>query len=416
MNAQRVLQTLVDILNFVSRKRFLIAVLVSGATCIVAYVMFGGELRFSDEIEYDTISETILSCGVFGYSCEMPTAYRPPGYVFFLSALKLIHNNLIFVQAAQIILWTASALLASEIANRLADKEAAAVAFILALGYPTFVFTATTLYPQTLLAFLLLTTLCLLFCRKREAFTFWRLVALGVAMAWLVLTNPLALIYLPFFLAVAYFYQAVPLRQCVAILMAVIIPLAIWIYRNDNAIGARFAISTSTGINLLLGNSEHTEPNKGVNIDLSSYLDASSNMTEAERDTYLRDQAFNWIASNPGRAAKLYTHKFLNYFNYTNQFATTDQQSTLRDMVLFITYYGLLGLLVLRLVFAGRRQLIREEWIFWAIYIGAGLAYSIFFNRIRFRMPFDYLLVIVVSLWLNQVLKQLSSWPPHKSP
>ena len=39
-----------------------------------------------------------------------------------------------------------------------------------------------------------------------------------------------------------------------------------------------------------------------------------------------------------------------------------------------------------------------------ALYLGGGMAYAVYFTRIRFRLPFDWLLIIVDALFLARAL------------
>jgi hypothetical protein len=38
------------------------------------------------------------------------------------------------------------------------------------------------------------------------------------------------------------------------------------------------------------------------------------------------------------------------------------------------------------------------------LYIGGGLAYAVYFTRIRFRLPFDWLLIAMDAIFVSQLL------------
>jgi hypothetical protein len=58
----------------------------------------------------------------------------------------------------------------------------------------------------------------------------------------------------------------------------------------------------------------------------------------------------------------------------------------------------------------------RVEWLLYAIYFGNGVLTAVFFTRLRFRMPFDLLLVAIDSAFLARLLagarRDAASTPP----
>jgi hypothetical protein len=82
-------------------------------------------------------------------------------------------------------------------------------------------------------------------------------------------------------------------------------------------------VSTNSGENLLVGNSENTKPLDGRNVDISSYESVARAMDEVERDRYYRDQAIQYILGHPLESSKMYLLKVVNYFNYRNNLVTT---------------------------------------------------------------------------------------------
>jgi hypothetical protein len=75
--------------------------------------------------------------------------------------------------------------------------------------------------------------------------------------------------------------------------------------------------------------------------------------------------------------------------------------------------YGVLfGLLVVRLALVRRIPLSALEVLLLALYLGAGLAYAVYFTRIRFRLPFDWLLIALDALFLARVLGRVAGLGP----
>lgn len=61
-------------------------------------------------------------------------------------------------------------------------------------------------------------------------------------------------------------------------------------------------LSTNTGINFLIGNSEHATANGGPNTDISQYATSAQGMDEVQQDALYRAQAFAWIRTHKARA------------------------------------------------------------------------------------------------------------------
>jgi 4-amino-4-deoxy-L-arabinose transferase-like glycosyltransferase len=236
----------------------------------------------------------------------------------------------------------------------------------------------------------------------------------GVALGLLALTIPAFLLVFPIFVAYLVLVHRDSAKRAVGatvLLLAttslVILP---WTIRNYVQFGELVPVSTNSGINFLKGNSENATPDSGVNVDISSYLAASEGMTEPERDAYLRSRAVDWIAHNPSSALKLYVMKLVNHFNFRNQLASRGESSSLRAIVMMVTYYPLLAVAALRLGLFRRYPLDRAELLLLGLYLGNAFVSSIFFTRIRFRLPFDMLLIGAVATFIASVVYSRKGW------
>ena len=71
---------------------------------------------------------------------------------------------------------------------------------------------------------------------------------------------------------------------------------------------------------------------------------------------------------------------------------------------MLFTYGPLLALLVVRLMLIRRLPLTDLEVLFLSLYLAAGMAYAIFFTRIRYRLPFDWLLIALDAIFVARVI------------
>lgn len=146
--------------------------------------------------------------------------------------------------------------------------------------YPVEFYTATTLYPQTFGAFLLVTIMLLLF--GKDVFSAKRTMIAGLVAGILVLAIPSFLLALPLVLVCMLIINkdgiGVLSKHCLILLGCTVLVVAPWTLRNAHVFNAFIPLSTNSGINLLLGNSENTEPNMGMNVDVSRYVEDAKGM------------------------------------------------------------------------------------------------------------------------------------------
>ena len=162
--------------------------------------------------------------------------------------------------------------------------------------YPLHVFTASTFYPETLVTALLLGgVLCAAVADETKTAgvrgrTGW-FGASGVLLSLLILTSPTyavaALVVLLWF---AWRHRRAGLAPVCAFLILLSLPVAVWTVRTAVAMRAFVPVTTGTGTNLLLGNSEHTTADAGVFVDISRDADIADkrHLGEVARDRYYR--------------------------------------------------------------------------------------------------------------------------------
>jgi 4-amino-4-deoxy-L-arabinose transferase-like glycosyltransferase len=266
-----------------------------------------------------------------------------------------------------------------------------------------FFYTAGTIYPQTLALFLFLLVIAMFTRREIQDRHY---LAGGLLLGFLILTVPTFAFTL--FVFLGWFLVQPRLRRPLGICLAAggaLLIVGLWTVRNTIAFSTFFFVSSNSGENLLLGNSENTRPNAGTNVDISAYYEQTLGMDEIERDAFYRAQAVEYIGEHPARAARLYGLKVLNYFNFRNELITRSEGSALRDLLVLFTYGPLLLVVITRLALIPRFQATRFEILLVVLYGLSALVGAVFFTRIRFRLPFDSLLVMLAAVFLAQLLK-----------
>ena len=388
-------------------KRAFVTVAIIAVIALVAGLLYathlGDRLRYPDEQDYVALARSLHHEGAYALGDGVPTAYRPPGYAFVLAGASRLSDSVTAYRLLNVLFLTLSILLAACLVRREHGLAAGAVAAALVLLYPVNLYTAGTLYPQTLGTVGLL-LLLLGWQRIRRGAT-WPACGLGILSGAMVLTVP-AFVFACGWIAA---WSAIRRRLGVGVLVAwglgVAVLMAPWAVRNYGALGAFVPISTNSGINLLLGNSENTTPNAGVNVDIRHYRKAAAGLDEVRRNRQFTRDAIGWVRENPGAAATLYVRKFLNYFNYRNELFVKGEASPWRDALMLTTYVPLLLLVLVRFVPRIRVRLTSFEWLLLGVYVLNGAFQAIFFTRIRHRVPFDALLVCLAAplVWRGMV-------------
>jgi hypothetical protein len=163
-------------------------------------------------------------------------------------------------------------------------------------------------------------------------------------------------------------------------------------------------VSTNSGENLLLGNSENTTPNAGTTADISRYKAQARGMDEIERDRFFQAQALAYIRAHPLESLQLYSLKVLNYFNFRNELVTRSESSLARDLVVLFSYGTLLIVFLFRLVLVKLVPPTPFELLLILLYFSSALVTALFFTRIRFRVPFDFGLIMVVAILFARII------------
>ncbi|MBE9562565.1 MAG: glycosyltransferase family 39 protein [Proteobacteria bacterium] len=371
--------------------------------CGAAYSLYlGDDLRYLDEEHYYQIAENLSSQFSYSISGDESTAFRPPGYPILLSAFMYIGADIFHLRMLNFIFLGLCIIFLAKIIEKLYSTRAAIISSCLVLAYPVLFYTSSTLYPQIFAAFLLLAFLFQLVTKTAST---WLYILMGINYAILILTIPVFLLLLPIIgIWAIYSNKDIKIKHIFALLISVSIVVGVWTVRNYLVFNSFILTSSNAGTVLLLGNSENTTPNSGTNADISKYQQQTIGMNEVDRDKYFSSQAIKFMLEDPVRTIERYTLKFINYFNYRNNIRIKSESSKAKDMLMLATYGTLLGLLIIRLLLFVRYKVSRFELLLLSLYVCSGLIYAIFFTRIRFRLPFDFLLIGMVAIFLDNVI------------
>ena len=297
--------------------------------------------EIEDEQHYVQIATNIVNGDGFASRPGQPTSIRPPLYPGLLAAIFSVagDGNLQAVRLVHLVLSLATVALIYELGRRvfsLAVGRFAAAAFFL---YPSYVFLNFTilteiLFTLLLVAFVLLSVLLVQTPRVSTALLCG--LALGLAALTRSVLWPMPLIFCPL---LALLLRA-PLRTRVALAAAVLAGYAAvvlpWAARNTRLQGVVTIVDTMGGMNLRMGNYEHTPDDRmwaavGLTGEKNwSYPIAQEfpgqHLTEGQREQWAQRKAIAYMREHPGITARRALIKFADFWGLEREYAAGIQQ------------------------------------------------------------------------------------------
>ena len=391
----------------------------------------GNKVRSMDEPAFYDVAKNLAESGVFAhtntpgdllYNNQFPTgarvetAYQAPGYPFLLVPFVLGHAGYPGMRSFNFVLVALTLILIFQLLAENHSRLAGLLAVVGALAYPVVLYTAGTLYPQTLGSFLLVLTVYLAASLRKES-SAGRFFLLGLAAGAMALTVPTLLLIVPVIVLWLLATRRPSAWKGALTCLAIAVVVGSWTVRNAVIFGRFLPIASSAGFNLASGNCDAARYNTSLDVRFAD--DVYTELTgkdEIDANRVLTHAGFDWVKSHPRRFVVLYLGKFLHWFDYSNKLLSdtvikegaSEISGSKRDLVMLVTYGTMLLLLAIRIAVSARIPWTSVEVLSVLLYVGLGLAYALFFTRIRFRLPVDWLLVGVDAGFIASLLQRSS--------
>jgi 4-amino-4-deoxy-L-arabinose transferase-like glycosyltransferase len=243
----------------------LVTILVAGLALRLAlfYGFLGAQPTIADERDYIAIARNLLHEGRFASSSGALTSLRPPLYPAFLAGLWALsgRESLEIVRAAQILLGLATVALLYAIAFRLWGRRVAVFAAAGLSFYPSLLVFDFLILTEILFTFLLLLAVMggiAVFSHGRPAMALFSGFALGLAALTRSVLWPFPAILCPLVAILAPGAIGRRLGLAALVFVGFALPVFPWAVRNTRIQKVPVGIDTMGGINLRLGNYEHT--------------------------------------------------------------------------------------------------------------------------------------------------------------
>jgi 4-amino-4-deoxy-L-arabinose transferase-like glycosyltransferase len=298
--------------------RYRIGLFVTGLAAFasrMSWILLVHSKPVSDFAWYDDAAIS-LSKGLGYITHGHPTAFRPPGYPLFLSVLHSLAGPSLFApKLANVILWTASAMLAFVLGSRFAGVGAGLLSGLIVALLPDFVFISSLTASENLFVAILYAAATILILslsatgRRRTLAIALSGLLLGAA----ILTRATA-VWVPVPLAALLLLPALgeekPARrvaQCALLLGCAVLVVMPWIGRNMLVMGQP-VLATEGGVTLWIGN-HHGATGTYESPPRNLHTNENTAQGELASDKRFTALALRFISERPGEWLSLVPKK-----------------------------------------------------------------------------------------------------------
>jgi 4-amino-4-deoxy-L-arabinose transferase-like glycosyltransferase len=295
----------------------------------VAWILLVPSTPLADFAEYDRLGWGLATQGVYATALGEPTAYRPPGYPLLLALLyRMVGHQSLIARLLNAGLGTLTCLLLFRLTVRIGLRGLALPVTVFYALYPTAIYYTNLLATEVLFTFLLLAIILIWldlteyhppsrrtsFCRVILA------LCLGGLSGIAVLVRPVLLPILGLFLTFRVRRLRLVRQTWYFLLLSILALLLVilpWTYRNYQLSGRLVLISTNGGVNFFIGNNPSATGEYFVPVD-----NPLEGLTEWEMDQvgwkagteFIRKHPLLFLRNYPIKAADLFSLEWDGFF------------------------------------------------------------------------------------------------------
>ncbi|MCC7009115.1 MAG: glycosyltransferase family 39 protein [Acidobacteria bacterium] len=405
-------------------RRWFVAALVAGAALRLAILWqtSGLGLRIADEFQYVQLADSLAAGRGFAWQTGELTSLRPPLYPAMLAGIWSIAGAHSFqvVRALQALMTFATAWLVYDVARRLYDdRRTAALAAAVVWLYPALVFVNVTMLTESLFT-LLLTAWVSATVRLVQRPSVWLACSCGLLLGLGALTRsvlwPVPLLFCPLLLVLLNAPWRLKVGTAALVFAGYALVVAPWAWRNTRLQGVPTVVDTMSGMNLRMGNYEHTPEDRmwdAVSVqgerswvhllseEQTAGLVPSAGFTEGMKDKWAQRKALEYIRAHPGTFLRRAAIKSSDFWGLDRSFVAGVQQGLYRVPSWFFLIGALVsiaGSALVMLAGAAGIWLVPPAWRFHIalltpIVVVAGI-HSVVFGHPRYHDPLVPVLAI----------------------
>ncbi len=415
-------------------RKIIVAILLIAFFVRLGWILAVPTQPISDFKEFDRLATSLVSGKGYTALTGQPTAYRPPGYIFFLAGVYAIFgHDILIARLSNAILGVLTCWLTFLLAVELFNRRTAIIAASLMAIFPSLIAWANILATENLFIPMLLgIIITFINAAKGEHIRWPWLILCGLLCGISVLIRPTALL-LPGTMVIALIIitgiknmvrqginsLAKPAVITISLYLLVGIIILPWTIRNERVFGHFVLISTEGGITFLAG---HNEGSLSAEYSLEgpvfNTLNAE-NLDEISYDQHAYQLAFQFIREHPELEARLLFHKLFNFFKDDVSGFTYNEQSALTPLPHWLVvatkgsaeifYLSVLALAVASVFLKGGDQ---DRWylILIVIIIGWTVFHLAYYGKDRFRLPLAPALAMLAATTILAAWEKRSTW------
>lgn len=383
--------------------------------------------KIVDEQHYARLATTVVQHGVYGMDPAQPTSMRPPLFPGMVAALWSVTGvgNFQIIRAVNILLAGVTVWVIYLLGRDLFGPAVGRGAAVLFWLYPSLVFFDFTVLTETLFT-LLFASCTLLLARLVREPRAWTALAAGAVMGAAALTRsvlwPFPLVLCPVLLLILPGRFTTRVALAALFLVGHVVVLTPWSIRNTRLQGTTTIVDTMGGLNLRMGNYEHTPDDrmwdvvnlrgeKNWGYALAEDFPGRTHFTEGDKDKWAQKRALQYMLANPGITLRRSVIKVSDFFGLEREFAAGIQQrlfapprwfGVLASIVIVIAYVIVILTGVAGTWLAPTRW--REHVIVLLPMLGILGGHALAFGHSRYHMPLMPILgVFAVALAMRGV-------------
>jgi 4-amino-4-deoxy-L-arabinose transferase-like glycosyltransferase len=397
----------------------------------------GLDVRIADERDYHDLATSLVEGR--GFESKFgPTSLRPPLYPGVVATAWSLTDSrsLQVVRAVQGLVGLATAGLVYVLARRLYDEHAATAAAAIIAFYPALLLSHSLLLTETLFTFLLTAAGLAVVATLQQPRPMVALgggVLLGLASLTRSIVWPFPLVLAPFIALVARGTTRQRLVGAALLLAGHALVLTPWAIRNTRLQGVPVVVDTMGGLNLRMGNYEHTphdriwdavsmSGSKSWVAGLPPSPPAGGEWTEGLKERWARERAVEFILEHPGLTLWRAGIKFADFWGLDRDFLAGVQKG-LFTPPLWVTGVAGLALLVgypLVICLAVVAVCLRApgDWrshlALWLLVAFVAALHSLVFGHPRYRLPLTPVFAVYAGAAISNRVWQLRHQRPGR--
>lgn len=382
----------------------LVIVLVALALRVGFVLTMENEFYFPDSDDYHLVAKNLLE-GKGLIMGQARKSYRPPGYPVFLSAIYLVFGYATLpIRITQALISALTTVLIYKLAKKLFGKLEGYVAAGISAIYPFFIFFSGLVLYETLLIFLLV--LFITFIHQAYYKSLLWAVFAGALAGVIAMVSP-GMALLPIFMC-AMFILFLRLKRwvCVfSILLAMMfLVMAPWVVRNYKIHNELVILTTQSGYTLYEGAGDFATG--GPRGAFMTFPDKEyyQELSETEKDSYLKGLAIEAISKEPLRFIKLSLIKCARMWNFVINYERYRKWSYNLASILSYGPVLILGLIGIGILISQKNR--AAVILLCAPILYKTLIHMIFVGSIRYRIVVMPFMIILAAYSLLDILRR----------